>query len=130
MADLEQAVYSRLANHAGTAALVSTRIYPDHLPQSPSYPGITYTRLDTERISAMGADTGVVQATLVIRCFAATYAGAKAVALQVLDALQRYSGTTATVVIDDVFVTNQDYDFDDQTGTHEIDLDFQFWHRE
>ena len=127
---IETAIFTRLTGHAGTTALVGTRVYPDHLPQNPTYPAITYTRVTTERASAMGVDTGVVEAEFRIVCFDETYAEVKAVALQVLDALQRFRGTVDSVVIQDVFIINQDYDFDDDVGLYEINLDFSFWHRE
>jgi len=39
---LREDVYDRCAGHAGTAALIGTRCYPDQLPQNVTYPAISY----------------------------------------------------------------------------------------
>lgn len=130
MASVEASLYSRLSGYAGLSALVGTRIYPDHMPQSPTYPAVVYERQVTERESAMGSDTGNVSALFTVESHATTFTGALNVATQVLGALQRFSGTVDTVVFEDVFVTDEDTDYDTETHTHIKRLDFMVWHRE
>ena len=39
---LRTTVYDRCTGHAGTAALIVTRCYPDRLPENVTYPALTY----------------------------------------------------------------------------------------
>ena len=135
MARLDQAIKSRLEAVAGVTALVgsgsSARIYPMLLPQNPTYPAVRYQQVDGVRESAMGADIGVVSATVQIDSYAETYAGARALAEAVRAALQRFSGTVASVQIDDVFVASGPNDFyEEQVKARRVQYDFQVWHRE
>jgi hypothetical protein len=130
MASIEASLQTRLAGYAGLSALVAARIYPEHLPQNPTYPSVVFERQITERESAMGSDVGVVAAVFSVESHGSTFASAMAVATQVLGALQRYSGTVDSIVILDSFVTGEDQDYDPETGTYSKRLDFQVWHRE
>ena len=102
-----KAIYARLVAHAGTTALVGTRVYPLRLPQGPTYPAIRYQVISAPREHAMGADTGTVHARVQVDCWATTYAGAKALAAQVILALSRWGGTSGGVVVEHVFLENE-----------------------
>lgn len=39
---LREAVFDRCTGHAGTAALIGIRCYPDRLPENVTYPALTY----------------------------------------------------------------------------------------
>jgi hypothetical protein len=79
----------------------------------------------------MGSDLGHVSATLQVDAYAATYTEARALAEQVRLALQRHRGTSAGVVIDDVFVLSGPNDFyEDQVKAYRTQMDFLIWHRE
>lgn len=120
MALAEEAVYARLTAHAGTAALVGARVYPLKLPQTPTLPAVTYQRISATRESAMGSDTGITRARFQVTSHAASYSGVKALAEQVRQALQRYSGTSATVTVHDCFLENEIdlFDQDDALAGH------------
>jgi hypothetical protein len=94
MAILEATLYTKLSTTAGIAALVGTRIYPMIMPQGSTYPAVTFQRIATEpRESCMVADCGIVRARIQITAWADTFTAAKAVADQVRQALQRWTGT-------------------------------------
>jgi hypothetical protein len=102
-----KAMYARLAAVAGVSNLVGTRIYALRLPQNVTYPAIRYQQISAVRESAMGADTGDVTARMQVDSFAATYAGAQALAKQVRLALARWGGTAGGIVVEHVFIANE-----------------------
>lgn len=113
MPSIEASLFTRLSTHAGLSALVSTRVYPFHLPQNPTYPAVSFTKVSSERISAMGSDTGVVRKRFQVSAWGQKN-GAKSgvenvydVAVQIRAALQRWSGTVGGVVIQDTFIVNE-----------------------
>lgn len=112
------AIYARLKAHAGTLALVGSRIYPMRLPQGPTYPAIRYQFIGAPRVHAMGADTGQVNASLQVDCYAETYTGARTLSDQVIDALSRWEATSGGVVVDHVFVDGE-RDLDEPTLEHD-----------
>ena len=81
MADIGTAIRQYLVSNATVSGLVSTRIYPDDLPQNCTLPAITYYRVSTEHYGDItGTKTGLAVARLQIDCFATTRAGANALA--------------------------------------------------
>lgn len=127
---IEESLFTRLSTHAGLSALVSARIYPLILPQKPTLPAVTYTRVSGERVSAMGADTVIARPRFQVSCFASTYASARAVAAQVRAALQRWRGTVGGVVIQDSFIESEIDLYEDDTKLYHTALDFEIIHEE
>lgn len=133
MAVVEEALKARLAAVAGVTALVVSRVYPVKLPQSATLPALTYQRISTARENAMGADPGIARTRLQVTTAATSYSGAKAVTEAVRAALQRYSGTSAGVVVLDVFLDNETDLFseeEDEAGVFLVAQDFIVIHRE
>lgn len=131
MARLDQAIYSRLQAVTGVTSLVSTRCYPLVLPQNPTYPAVRYQQIDGLSNSAMGSDTGVVEATVQVDSYAETYTGARALGEAVFAALNRFRGTVASVEILDVFRASGPNDiYEEDTKVRRVQLDFTVWHRE
>lgn len=112
-----KALRARLTSHAGTSALIGSRVYPLRLPQGPTYPAVRYQVIGAPRVHAMGADTGQVDARVQVDSYAETYAGAQALAEQVRLALSRWEGTAGGVVVDHVFLADQ-RDLDEPTLVH------------
>jgi len=130
MAIIQDAIYDRLTTFAGLTALVSARSYPGKPPQDPIVPFVWYRLISAERVSAMGADTGNVAHMVEVNAEDLTAAGASDVAEQIRAALQRWSGTHASVVVADSFAVNQRTFFD--TGReHFRELqEFRVWSSE
>ena len=103
MATIEAGIYARLD------AQLTYAIAPGIADADEALPYITYRRSDGDHFAAMGEDITDAAGIFDFECFATTYSGAKTVAVALKAAIKRYSGTSATVVINDVlFLTERD----------------------
>lgn len=127
---IENAIHSRLSNHSGLSALVAARIYPVVVPQSAAYPCVSYQLITAPRASAMSADTGDVAARYQLNAWAEGYASARAVAVQIRAALQRFSGTVEGVVIKGIFIQHELDDYNEATKRWRIIQDYIINHEE
>jgi len=127
MADFSNAVRTRLTEHEGTAALIGARAYYAALPQNPDLPACTVQQISAPRLSAMGADVDKVESRQQVRACAGTRAGMRTLADQVRAALQRYSGTSAEVVIHDCFCVNENEVYESDTKVWAMLYDFMVW---
>lgn len=96
---IDQAVYSLLSTDAAIAALVGTRIYPIILPQTPTFPAITYTKVGAGRYVQHGGSVGVIDTTIQIDCYDTTILGAKNLAAAVVARCHALAGTYSTTKI-------------------------------
>jgi hypothetical protein len=101
---IENAIYQRLAAHSGLSALISARIYPQILPETPTYPAVTYWITGAPRETAMGSDPGIVHARVQVDAWGLTFAVARNVGEQVRAALQRWRGTLDGTEVLDSFI--------------------------
>jgi hypothetical protein len=95
MADLGEAIRGFLAADAGVLALVSSRIFPDVLPQGYSVAtggALTYTIIDTTHDHMINGLAGIARSRIEFAAFAATRAGANLIAEEV-----RNSGLAGTM---------------------------------
>lgn len=96
---IEAAIYSRLSNHVGLTAIVGSRIYPAHLPQSAAYPALVYTLVsNTHRHNLTGASGGAL-ARFQFDVFSVRLADCVEAVEQIRLALQGFRGTVAGVNI-------------------------------
>lgn len=98
----ETRLYEILTAHAPLAALVSTRIYPDAMPENTTYPAIVFARASTEPIVMLSGVADGELATLTVESWSKTRSAAADVADAVQSALQveLESIETATAVYD------------------------------
>lgn len=108
---LHEALFDRLKNHSGFATLVGgtgngTRLYPDRAPDKPTSPYVVFELDDDSSPGhAMGTDVAPKWADGRFWCFSeASGDQARAIAVQLIAALRRYSGTHGSVTIDDVYL--------------------------
>jgi len=131
--EINDALYSYLSTYAGLSALISTRIYPDILPQSPTVPAITYQSISKVREHLFRADSTLVKSRYQFSCFGNTRSSSKAVAKQIRFALQNYSGTmggTGGVIVNAVEIDGEDDNYESDTKLYSTMLDFLIWHEE
>lgn len=87
---------SFLISDATITGLVSERIYPLTLPQSPVLPALTYSWISATRIPVMDAPIGMASPRIQIDCWAATYL----VAVELFEAVrQRLDGFKGTLTV-------------------------------
>lgn len=130
---IEEALYAHLVGTAGVAALVSTRIYPQTIPQDVALPAIAYQRISGVREYSQSGPSQLAHPRFQLTCQAATYAGAKALANAVRAALSGYKGTmggVGGVVVGGCFVVNETDGFELPGETQVVRLDVIVWHEE
>lgn len=108
---VETFVFERLKAVAGVTSLVGTgdaaRIYPNVLPQAPTYPAVSFFLVDSVRWHAMGADTGDVESRVQVDAWDEQPTGAIALGAAVRAGLSRFNGTVASVVVQDIYIENE-----------------------
>lgn len=114
-------LHTRLSTHAGTAALVSARVYPVILPQNVVLPAIAYQRISgTEQ----NGSTSIREARYQINCWGATFASAQSVAAQVRDALEEWSINSGSgVFVRMARIVNEQDDWEEDTRSYRTIID-------
>ncbi len=87
-ANIENVIRALLIADPTVTGLVGTRIYPEVLPQNPTYPAITYDTITEDEDSHDIVRLDRIQYS----CFATTSDGAKALRRAVKDCLKGYTG--------------------------------------
>ena len=126
----DESLYARLSTYAPLTALVSTRIYPMSLPQTPTLPAITYYRINAPTEHIMGETASSIErAGYRIQCWGTSYTSARAVAAEVigaLDAFAGYLGGAGGVRCWGTRTNSLDLD-DPETSWKRRILDFELW---
>lgn len=81
---LRETVYSRCTTHAGMAALIAARCFPDRVPERPTFPLVVYHRVSTDNSTYRDHDapTDREVSRIQLDCYASTSDGAAALADQ------------------------------------------------
>jgi len=130
MSDISEALYTTLSTTSGVTALVSTRIYPNLMPQTPTLPAVVYQMISNVRGERHRGQTGDARPRFQITCWAATYLAAAALSIQVRLAVMAMTGTVATVVINGVWNAGETREYEDDTKLHAVAIDFLISHKE
>lgn len=110
MATSEEALLAILQADANLTAVIGTRSYALRLPESATFPCITFEKVVAERVESMEGSSGLCFSRFQINCFAKTYGVAKNVHELARLALQGYKATIAGVIVHGVNWT-QEIDF-------------------
>jgi hypothetical protein len=130
MAELEEAVYSRLSGNVAVAALVSTRIYPNKIPQEAALPAVAYQRISARRVKAHAAPTGLARVRVQVTCVARSYSEVKGLAAAVRTAMQGVMGTVGGVGVQGSWLETDADEYGDAETLHSVRQDFMIWHTE
>ena len=128
--NLDESLYARLSTYGALIALTGTRIYPMKLPQTPTLPAITYYRVNAPTDHELGEAASTIEmATYRIQCWGATMTSARAVAAQVIAALDGFSGLLGGAGGVRCWATRTNsLDLDDpDTDWQRRILDFELW---
>ena len=116
-------LYTYLSTYAGLIALTSTRIYPvDGLEQC-AKPYIVYAVISEIRHYCHGGYSNLSEYRVQISCYGDTLASARAVADQVVTAMDAWPAANANVQAS--FFENDLYIFEENTKLHHIPVDYK-----
>ena len=127
---LGKALYDLLSTDAGVSALVSTRIFPAIMEQGVTMPALCYTIIGGTKVAALTQDTDIAETLVQIDCYAETYPAVRDLHQAVLTALQRYEGTNAGIVIDDIVVEDEQDIREEDTKLFRTSVDYLVRFRE
>lgn len=116
-------VHDAMANNSGVSTLVSTRIYPRKLPQTPTYPAISYQRISG---TPQQGSTDLRNPRYQINCWATTDIGAEALANAVVALFEEYTHEVGAPGIKMTEVVNHLDDYDDATKSYRNIVDVIF----
>lgn len=126
---VEAVLYGRATGHAGLSALIGNRFYPVLVPQNETGDAVSYQRIGAERVTASGANPGLVRARFQFDAWSATHPGMRALAEQLRQAFERWN-TAGPPVVQDVHFLNELEDFEPATRQHRGTLDFEVIYEE
>lgn len=127
---IEEALYTRLTSVSTVSDLVGTRVYPLHLPQNPTYPAVTYSRVSTRRGMTHDGPGDMAWPRFQFDCYGLSYSVAKAVANAVRVTLNGFSDLVDGVDICAIFFLNEVDDFNDDVEVFRVAVDFRVIHKE
>lgn len=128
-ANIEQALAAILKADA-TVAAITTRVYPNFIPQAPTYPLIVYQKITGYRDHALTGPTGKAHPRFQVEAWAETYSAAKALANAIREALDGKALSSGSVVIGSSIIQSERDWYEDAAEAHRIIMDFNFWHDE
>jgi hypothetical protein len=102
---------------AGVVGVVGTRIYPLNLPQPPTYPAITYSRISN---SGQDGTSTIKQSRWQVDCWANTYVGSQTLAAAVKAFAEEWHDSPG---IEWARVVNEIDDYDDDAKAYRIIVD-------
>lgn len=124
---VESALRTRALAVTAVSDLIAARLYPLKLPQAPTYPAVTYTRISGPRLYAHDGPAGMAEGRFQFDAWGASYASAKAVAAALRGAMEGFSGTSGGVSIASIFCVNETDEYQPEEGDGgdwRVSLDF------
>lgn len=116
--NIEEALFSLITTNSGVASLISTRLYPEVIPEKATIPAACYQLITTERVNYHNGPSEFAGPRFQITVTGKTYAEAKSVIRAIRKAVNGYRGTKGTVKIFGIFIDNE-YD-----GAENLETDY------
>ncbi len=126
---LETGIKTYLLQYSALTALISDRLHPEVLPQSPTLPAVVYQMLPAVADYSHDGDSGLDQVRVQFKCWSKTPTEAANLRDILRRALSGYSGAMGTETVPGVFVEDQGGAQDDATGLFYKIIDGIFWHQ-
>jgi hypothetical protein len=129
---IEQCLQAFLAGRPEVSALVSTRVYPVKLPERPTYPAISFFRVNPVPLNTLDSNSPQkVQGTTVqISAWSTDYYEAHKAAETVRRVLQSFAGTMTDLEVGQVTHDGGRDSYDDEAqepGVHQVSNDYTIW---
>lgn len=114
---------AKIIADGAVSALVAQRVYPNILPQGPTYPAIVYSQISGVRLHHLGGTSGRANPRFSYHCWGATYASARAVANALRSLLDGFNGTLTTAHAT-IMIESELDDYDDTAQKHRVIQDY------
>ena len=126
---IEQAIYSILKNNKPVAAIISTRIFPNLIPQGQNLPAVVYQRISGSGDRDTNGALNLYWPTFQFTCSADTFATMVILANAVKTALEGFTGTKASVTLSNIELIDEGDmpNLSDVKNVFMRRLDFKFW---
>ena len=125
---IEDGLVTHLLADGPVAALVVARVYTLKLPQSPTYPALTYEIISDIPHRSLDGDSDRERVRARIHCWAATYVGVVDLAAKVRTAVADFSGLMGTVAVSSVKFETWNDIFEDVPEVYRRVTDFMITH--
>lgn len=129
MAEAETAIKSLLETQVNNLA-TTTSIWAILAPSDAAKPYLSYEVLTEQPHNVMGTETAPTEVLFQVNIFTDTFLQTVNVTNDVRTALTRFSGTTSSVVVQDIFYENRNDNFDESDRDYQRTLDFRMWYEE
>lgn len=130
MADVMTGIVSRLGAYTDLTDLVATRIHRLKAPHDESLPYLVLHKITTNTWPAMGADIDPASARIQVDVYDDDGAGCDAAALEVKNALTRWSGTAGGVTFQEVFFEDENDGYENDTNLFRKIVEFTAFYEE
>ncbi|MCB0190647.1 MAG: DUF3168 domain-containing protein [Anaerolineae bacterium] len=124
MSTIEEGLYIWATGNGTISTLISTRFYPDVLPQKPTLPAVVYRRVGSEIEMAHDGPLDLEYARFRFHCYGSTPKIARSVAGAIKSELNGLRATIGLVALHGAFFITQQSDFEDVTGVSRSIVDF------
>jgi len=124
-----EGLFEYLDNHEGLSREVDSRIHPLRLPQKPTLPAVTYTRISTPREHAFERSF-LPHPRYQFDCWAETYNRAHDVADEVVSALDIYRGAMGDWTVQASIVEDERDGIDEVTGIFHVMVEAVIWYED
>jgi hypothetical protein len=114
----ETELYAALSASVALAAIVSTKIYPDAIPEDKTPPAVVYQRASTAPVTTIGGVTLAEDVRFAITAWAATRASAESVSDQVAAAIAGVGNPYA----------DRSTGYDPECGLYAVTVECDWWH--
>lgn len=126
---IEEAIFAYLSVQPSLSE-VGDRIYPLGLPQTPTYPAITYRPASTTIPMAHDGPGDFISRRIQFDCYDPDYATVKRVSKALRRAINGFKGTMGEVQVHGVFYITEVEDFGDVAEVERVAVDFKFNYKE
>ena len=125
-------VYNYLKAESNVIAVTGQRIYPEILPEKPTFEAITIRETDHDIDNVFGGSTGFCRSDYYVDAWDETHAGADALAKIIRDALKDLSfAAFGGITVQEIQITMGPLTvFEDSVKAYRITQMFSIWHGE
>lgn len=119
-------IYDLLSSDGTVSGQVSTRIYPDTVPQEATFPYVAYTVISTSPTNFKDGASKLDEVQVQVDIYSRAYGTTQTIATAARSALDRYSGTNNSVVVDKIIFENEGAgQYEPQIGVYWASQDYR-----